>query len=241
MTQSETRQLGIEFERRCQTVDPTMEYIGKMDTDDIYSFINQYVVEYVKAVYQSRDKVEKGTPEYSKIAIILDSITKNELWKIEEDSTLIDGGKYTVSPIDNSTKLNDILEILGIHQYKFQLYNGEYINSSIDLVSYEDLVNMRNALNQNFILKRPVMAIYPESNKLELELGSLYKLLSGDTVLNVLQMSVVKLPVKFGPKDTCPLPATCFDDIVTGAVQLYFSYKSRLTKPDKEEKQSEES
>lgn len=42
MTLKETRQLGIEFERRCQTMDPTMMLTNKIDTSDIYSFLNQF-------------------------------------------------------------------------------------------------------------------------------------------------------------------------------------------------------
>jgi hypothetical protein len=42
MTAEQTRQLGIEFERRCQTFDSAMVTAGKIDTEDIYSFLNQY-------------------------------------------------------------------------------------------------------------------------------------------------------------------------------------------------------
>jgi len=42
MTLDETRQLGIEFERRCQTFDPSLQTVGKLDTEDIYSYLNQY-------------------------------------------------------------------------------------------------------------------------------------------------------------------------------------------------------
>jgi hypothetical protein len=40
MSIEETRQLGIEFERRIQAIDPTAEIVGKMSTDDIYSYLN---------------------------------------------------------------------------------------------------------------------------------------------------------------------------------------------------------
>lgn len=41
MTLQETRQLGIEFERRVQTMIPEKE-LDKLDTETIYSFLNQY-------------------------------------------------------------------------------------------------------------------------------------------------------------------------------------------------------
>jgi len=42
MTIEETRQLGIEFERRVQTMIPEKEVYDKLDSDTIFSFLNQY-------------------------------------------------------------------------------------------------------------------------------------------------------------------------------------------------------
>jgi hypothetical protein len=42
MTIEETRQLGIEFERRLQEIYPGFESKIKLDTDTIYSFLNEY-------------------------------------------------------------------------------------------------------------------------------------------------------------------------------------------------------
>ena len=48
MTIKETRQLGIEFERRVQTMIPDREYIDKLDTDTIYSFFSDIIMVQVK-------------------------------------------------------------------------------------------------------------------------------------------------------------------------------------------------
>ena len=40
MTLAQTRQLGIEFERRVQTMMPEREFLDKLDTQTIYSFLN---------------------------------------------------------------------------------------------------------------------------------------------------------------------------------------------------------
>jgi hypothetical protein len=42
MTLEQTRNLGIEFERRVQTMIPEREFIDKLDTETIYSYLNQY-------------------------------------------------------------------------------------------------------------------------------------------------------------------------------------------------------
>ena len=47
MTLEETRQLGIEFERRVQTMIPQKEIAEKLDSETIFSFLNQYQDKYV--------------------------------------------------------------------------------------------------------------------------------------------------------------------------------------------------
>lgn len=48
MTLDETRQLGIEFERRIQTFDPQTVIIQKLDTDTIYAYLNEYQKMYIR-------------------------------------------------------------------------------------------------------------------------------------------------------------------------------------------------
>jgi len=42
MSTYKTRQLAIEFERRVQIMMPEKEFYEKLDTETIYSFLNQY-------------------------------------------------------------------------------------------------------------------------------------------------------------------------------------------------------
>jgi hypothetical protein len=42
MTTEQTRQLGIEFERRLIEIYPEFEFDEKLDTDTIYSFLSEY-------------------------------------------------------------------------------------------------------------------------------------------------------------------------------------------------------
>lgn len=57
MTLDQTRQLGIEFERRVQTLLPSAKTVDKLDTEDIYSFLNQYQNQFVKELYITKDKL----------------------------------------------------------------------------------------------------------------------------------------------------------------------------------------
>ena len=42
MTKEQTRQLGIEFERRINEIYPEFQTKEKLDTDTIYSFLSEY-------------------------------------------------------------------------------------------------------------------------------------------------------------------------------------------------------
>lgn len=53
MTLDQTRQLGIEFERRVQTMIPETEYAEKLDTDTIFSYLNQYQDMLIHDLYKS--------------------------------------------------------------------------------------------------------------------------------------------------------------------------------------------
>lgn len=63
MTLAETRQLGIEFERRVQTMIPETEFIAKLDTETIYSYLNQYQDKLIHDLYRTVDQVPVSNNE----------------------------------------------------------------------------------------------------------------------------------------------------------------------------------
>ena len=76
MTLNETRQLGIEFERRVQTILPATETVAKLDSDTIYSFLNQYQYKYVHDIYRNLDKIEPGTKLSAHVERVLQSMLR---------------------------------------------------------------------------------------------------------------------------------------------------------------------
>nr|DAN22370.1 MAG TPA_asm: hypothetical protein [Bacteriophage sp.] len=61
MTADQTRQLGIEFERRVQTILPSTKTVDKIDTEDIYAFLNEYQNQFVKELYITRDRIQPNS------------------------------------------------------------------------------------------------------------------------------------------------------------------------------------
>ena len=79
MTKKQTRMLGIEFERRLQTMDPTLIQINKIDTDDIYAYLNEYQQLYVKQLYTAEDQVPIGTNTSIRISDQLKPLLSNKI------------------------------------------------------------------------------------------------------------------------------------------------------------------
>lgn len=74
MTLEETRQLGIEFERRLQIILPSTKMVDKIDTEDIYAFLNQYQNQFVKELYVSQNSEQLSDRAQSRISDYLKSL-----------------------------------------------------------------------------------------------------------------------------------------------------------------------
>jgi hypothetical protein len=74
MTPEETRQLGIEFERRIQTMIPEREFLNKLDTETIYSFLNQYQDKYIHDIYRNLDSIPSGSKLSAHVEAVLQSL-----------------------------------------------------------------------------------------------------------------------------------------------------------------------
>ena len=88
MTIEDTRRLGIEFERRVQTMIPDTEFLDKLDTETIYSFLNQYQDKYVHEIYRNLDQIQSGSHLSAHVESVLQSLIGEATLKVGTDDVL---------------------------------------------------------------------------------------------------------------------------------------------------------
>lgn len=220
MTLKETRQLGIEFERKLQTIDPTTKITNKIDTQDIYAYLNMYQEQYIKQLYTLDQQAQSDTRSSNRIQDILRPL-------ICQDEQL---------PISNGDRITTF--VLNTNYWLFvrasSIVTGTYKNYQIDTeipnVQYkqQDVANVIDtAFDADRIMRTPIISIaqYNDSN------DERYRVIH-DKYTNIVseKLIYIRKPNRFSIlNDTaCELPMTCFEDLVNGAVDLYFNDKYKL-------------
>ena len=132
MTLEQTRQLGIEFERRIQTILPSTKTVDKIDTEDIYAFLNEYQNQFIKELYITKDRVQPNSnasnriDDYLKTLIVWGECVPDEynLFKLDDfnmyiDSTSLIEGSYA-KPYDKDNPQTQVWvgnDYINSHQY----------------------------------------------------------------------------------------------------------------------------
>lgn len=211
MTLLETRQLGIEFERRVQIMIPQKEILEKLDSETIYSFLNQYQDKLIHDLYKTVDQIP----------------TSNTETYIE---TLLNGMMETVTLTPSSTRPICRCELPA----NFGLYIKSYSNVSSsyrmdgqtgagtipnELISVKDVNKLISRPQDSLrILRSPIVWLADDNG-----LGALY---DRYTQPNTILLEYYKVPNYMNPMTStaCELPMEMFEELVSGAVDLYVQY-----------------
>lgn len=249
MTLEETRQMGIEFERRVQTMIPEKELFEKLDTDTIYSFLNQYQDKYIHDVYRNLDAIPSGTKISAHVESILQSLLKRE-WISINNPGVINATDSIVDP-NGISVMNTGRSVTYPLDPQFYMYvrsvskvsktfsfrsNEESNNSSIrvlpnELVSQSDVWTLIETPHDTLrILRRPAAVL---SNNILgtdgiMDGNSLTVIYDQYTTPLGIEILYYREPNHFSlmTSTACELPLDCFDDLVTGALELYIQYVS---------------
>lgn len=241
MTLEETKQLGIEFERRIQTLIPETEYIRKLDTETIYSFLNQYQDKYIHDIYRNLDNISSET----KLQAHIDSVLQSLLQSVEVTTDKLDYTKGVISD-DNGVPIIDTARSIvyklpeDFYMYlrsvsrvskTFSFKGGTNSpNAGIriipnKLVSQSDVWKMIETPHDSLRILRYPVAVLSQYNGSKPTLTVIYDQYTDADGIKVIYY---KTPKHFNVMEgiPCELPMDAFDDLVTGAVDLYVQYSA---------------
>ena len=239
MTLAETRQLGIEFERRVQTMIPEAEFIGKLDTDTIYSFLNQYQDKYIHEIYRNLDNIPTG----SKASAHVESILQSMLTSVElptsgaQDNTtgVIDPNGISIVdtarsitftlPEDFYLYLRSVSKVSTTFSFKSTTSATSNAIRVIPnmLSSQNDVWKLIETPHDSLRILRYPAAVLNTYNNNKPTLSVIY---DRYTTVEGIKVLYYKQPQHFDlmTSTPCELPMDAFDDLVSGAVDLYVQY-----------------
>lgn len=234
MTREETRQLGIEFERRVRLMDPSLELVNKLDTDTIYSMLNEYQIKYIKQMYLAEQQAQDNNKATSRISDILKHLLTRARLAVMAEDRLPDSDNYGVNiKLPNDYWMYERSNSIVDRTYS-KPTNTKLTTMSNVLVKEQDAANVIMKFNNTFgIMRHPVVLL--EGNNMKVVHDYYTKIISVDLVYYRLpHMFNVLHTDDFSNKENairscCELPYECFDELVDGAVQQYMmNYKYAL-------------
>lgn len=209
MTLTETRQLGIEFERRVQTMIPETEFLAKLDTDTIYSFINQYQDKLIQELYRTIDQVGSSNNE-TYLETLLNSMMETATLTLSDTAPI----RRSELPTDFGLYIKSYSNVSNTYRYRQSGQNQGILPNK--LISIKEVNEVLSRPQDSMrIIRSPFVWLADENG-----LGSLY---DSYTTPTSIYLEYYRLPhyMDLMTSTACELPVEMFEQLVSGAVDLY--------------------
>lgn len=223
------RQLQIEFERRLQLMDPELVRTNKLNSDTIFSFLNEAIDKFYKTRYSGINSKSEGFEQSQKRIDDLRNLIKNKVFTTE---IIADRNTYKVElPDDYTIMLGDTAGIAPSDDYNDPCWemdeDGEYVVKKADTIeaTIENIDRQLNNSLSEHILKystaRPLRLI--QGNDVVLFTDGKYKVAE-------YRLTYLSSPKKLDSNNITnteytSLPEHTHMEIVKMAVQLYLATK----------------
>lgn len=248
MTQEQTRQLGVEFERRLQIMYPQSGSIDKMDTETIYSILSEYQTKYIEALYLAADQVENGTRASNKLSSVAKELVSRKKLTSPVRSTDEEWKDMYKLPNDYFLYIRSNSYLDKSYKHK-QEKNKFTLTPNILLEQSKVPTNLNAFYNQNNIIRNPLVILENSSTN-----TPYIKLIYDNyTSIDGVDLIYYRKPhnfsiINYDDDDTsisathsyCELPYSCFEEIIEGAIQLYFNTYKLALQPKTNAKQKED-
>ena len=221
MTIEQTRQLGIEFERRVQTMIPETEFAEKLDTDTIYSYLNQYQDKFMHDLYKSLGAIAQQPRPSEYIESILQSMLAYYAISLTPPQEGATEKQYTATlPNDFGLYLNSVTKV--DRTYSMKNVTREEGPSGVVpniLVSQTVAQQFTQQPQDNMRIMRSPIVYLGTANRI-------YLICDEYTQPKMLGMHYYRIPryMDLMTSQPCELPMEAFEDLVSGAVDLYVQY-----------------
>ena len=221
MTELETRQLGIEFERRVQAMIPEKEFIDKLDTETIYSYLNQYQDKLIHDLYRTVDQIPASNNE-TYVETLLNGLMKTANLTLVGEGPVYRAGSVVVDgilqlPEDFGLYIKSYTSVN--NTYRFNDYEENEGVVPNELISVKDVNKVISRPQDSMrILRSPLVWLADKNG-----LGALY---DRYTEPNEIYLEYYRVPNYMNPltSTACELPMEMFEQLVSGAVDLYVQY-----------------
>lgn len=214
MTLKETRQLGIEFERRVQTMIPETQLQEKLDTETIYSYLNQYQDKLIHDLYRTVDQIPTSNTE-----TYIETLLNSMMCSVELTPSSTRPICRCDLPNNFGLYIKSYSNVTSTYRYKGdQEVESDGIVPN-ELISVRDVNAVISKPYDNMrILRNPIVWLADENG-----LGVLCDRYTG---LNSVVVEYYKVPdyMDIMTSTPCELPMEMFEQLVSGAVDLYVQY-----------------